>query len=162
MASSAVIKQKETMQTLRAFEYWISLGDKRTYKAVAEREHVAVKTVFNWYHSFNWQKKLEERQLERAKLWAKDTDQMFLDNRIKNINRLSRTLDEYDKYLIVGKVDASSIQDMLNTTKMQNDLMNELDHGLADPIKKKSAEESESGSNKSRAIFSITTVGEDY
>lgn len=162
MASSATIRQKETMQALRAREYWISLGDKRSYKAVAEKEHVSVKTVFDWCHSFGWQEELEKRQLERAKEWAKDTDNMFLQNRIKNINRLGKTLDEYDKYLLLGKVDVSQIVDMLKTTELQERLMDALDHGLADPIKKKSAEEAESGSNKSRAIFSITPVGEDY
>ena len=161
MASCYQRTRVEKLRHLQAFECWLALGDERTYKKVADKCHVSELSVYNWAHSFNWEQRLKDRQAEFAKKLATDSDKQLLENRKNNITRLKATLELYDKKLAEGKVDVTSIPEILKVIELQEKLMNCLDHGLADPIKKKSEQEVNEDSTDN-IIVNITNPGEDY
>jgi hypothetical protein len=69
--------KKETILHGEAFDYYYSLGDERTHKKVAEVFGLSSKKVVdNWSRSFNWQKRIEERDAKNnARMQAKtDTE----------------------------------------------------------------------------------------
>lgn len=164
MASYYTKIVNESLRHLKAFEYWISLGDKRTYKSVAEEFKVSECTIFKWAHSFNWKERLEERQQEYAKKLALDSDKKLLEYRKKNIERLEATLQLYDKKLAEGKVDVTQLPDILKVIELQAKLTGAEDHGLADPIKKKSEQEENKAVDSAivTATFTLTNNDEDY
>lgn len=153
----------EKLEHLKAFECWLALGDERTYKKVAEKCHVSHQSVYNWAHSFNWEERLKARQAELAKKLAVDSDKQLLEYRRKNIKRLRETLELYDKKLAEGKVDVTSIPDILKVIELQEKLMDGLDHGLADDIPKKSEQmDAQTDGVITNATFSLTDQGENY
>jgi len=57
----ACSKNKETDKNRDAYEFYFSLGDKRTFEAVAKHTGMAVQTVYTWKKRFNWDKRIKER-----------------------------------------------------------------------------------------------------
>jgi len=55
---------KETAKQLDAFEYYYSLGEKRTLITVAHQFNVSERTAFRWSSDFNWQSRVVERDKE--------------------------------------------------------------------------------------------------
>jgi transposase len=58
---------RDRQQHDRAFTLYLSLGEKRTYKQVAERLRVSVSTVKNWSRKYNWQERVQEQEAEVAR-----------------------------------------------------------------------------------------------
>jgi hypothetical protein len=57
------IKQ-EIPTNAEAFEYYFAMGDNRSYEKTAEHFKVTKTTVQNWAESFNWQARVEIRNIE--------------------------------------------------------------------------------------------------
>lgn len=156
--------QTEKLEHLQAFEYWVALGDSRNYKEVAKHFHVSEMSIYKWANSFDWQSRLAERNKKLAEKLAKDTDSKYLEYRKKNIERLEKTLQAYEKKLDAGKVDVTQIPDILRVLELQTKLMGLEDHGLADPIEKKSDKplNDESNNKINNVSFNMTNLGENY
>lgn len=58
---------KETSETLEAFEYYYSLGDKRSKQVVANKFERSLQTIRNWEKEFSWEDKIIKRDVENAK-----------------------------------------------------------------------------------------------
>lgn len=52
---------KEKGIHLEAFEIYYSLGNKRTFKAVADKLGITSNTVSGWSRDFNWEDKIDDR-----------------------------------------------------------------------------------------------------
>ena len=55
---------KETLRHKEAFEYYYSLGDKRNSSSVAVQYKVSERSIFKWSKNFNWQERIEQRDIE--------------------------------------------------------------------------------------------------
>jgi len=58
---------KETLRHKEAFEYYYSLGDKRNSSSVAVQYKVSERSIFKWSKNFNWQERIEQRDIEISK-----------------------------------------------------------------------------------------------
>jgi hypothetical protein len=58
---------KETPRHIEAFEFYYAAGDKRSYVSTACRFNVAKKTIERWANKFNWQQRVEQRDIENSK-----------------------------------------------------------------------------------------------
>ena len=58
---------KEQPHQVKAFEYYYSLGEHRSYEKVATEFRVAVSTVKLWGTSFGWMERIRDRDLEVAR-----------------------------------------------------------------------------------------------
>jgi len=65
---------KETLKHKEAFEYYYSLGDKRNLPSVAIQCKCSDRAVANWSKAFNWQERVEQRDIENARRLEEKTD----------------------------------------------------------------------------------------
>lgn len=64
-------RMKETLRHKEAFEYYYSLGPTRSIPQVARQYSVSVAAVKKWSRAFNWQERIEQRDIENARRAAK-------------------------------------------------------------------------------------------
>ena len=64
----------EKLRHREAFEYYYSLGDNRTHTAVAEKFTVSRQSVVKWAKQFNWQLRVQQRDIENSKSIEKRTN----------------------------------------------------------------------------------------
>lgn len=57
----------EKPKHIEAFEHYYISGDKRSYKSTASRYNVAKKTIERWAKMFNWQARVEQRDIENSR-----------------------------------------------------------------------------------------------
>jgi len=67
MAYKPGILSHEGIRHREAFEYYYSLGDKRTLKLVLERFKVSYTTACNWRKSFKWNERVAQRDVAITK-----------------------------------------------------------------------------------------------
>ena len=65
---------KETLKHKEAFEYYYSLGDTRALPQVSQKFKVSLVTAKRWSAAFNWQERVEQRDIENAKKLEEKTD----------------------------------------------------------------------------------------
>jgi len=64
---------KETLKHREIFEFYYSIGDKRSITEVARKFTVSRASVSKWSRVFNWQKRIEQRDIEIGKELEKKT-----------------------------------------------------------------------------------------
>lgn len=57
----------ETLRDKEAFEYYYSLGAERNLEKVSQKYSVSVPAVKKWSKNFNWQFRVEQRDIENGK-----------------------------------------------------------------------------------------------
>lgn len=72
---------KETLAHKEAFEYYYILGKKRSFRLVESRYKVSNKTVSRWSKAFNWQERIEQRDMENSKRIKDKTDDLVVNTK---------------------------------------------------------------------------------
>jgi hypothetical protein len=72
---------KETLQHKEAFEYYYTLGDKRSYTQVGQKFDVSKNSVYQWAKAFNWQQRAEQRDIELSRQLEKKTNANILNTK---------------------------------------------------------------------------------
>ena len=88
----------------RAFEFYYSLGYKRTYKAVAAEFGVCVSTIKNWSHWFRWQDRLADREAEIIRQMADKTLQEGVEHNERDLRIVQAALVRVAKEIAGGKI----------------------------------------------------------
>ena len=103
------VEQKHHRQ---AFEMYVSLGAKRSYRRVAQQLGVSVSSVKAWARQGQWQQRLQEREAEIAQQSAaKSTETAITDfTQLKKITRLG--LMRVAKSLADGRDISKQIADL--------------------------------------------------
>ena len=57
----------ERPKHIEAFEYYYSLGNKRTLKKVSEKYSCSIPNIKKWSRAFNWQERVKLRDIENSK-----------------------------------------------------------------------------------------------
>lgn len=95
---------KEQPHHLRAFEYYYSLGEQRSYERVATEMTVAPSTVKLWARSFGWQDRLRERNLEIAREVAGRTMTDEVSRRERSLQIVHLAMVQLAKAIAEGEV----------------------------------------------------------
>lgn len=67
----------ESLKHIEAFEYYFSLGDKRSLISVARKFNISVQSTNKWNKAFDWQKRIEKRNIDvSARIEKKSTDKL--------------------------------------------------------------------------------------
>jgi len=74
-------KMKETLRHKEAFEYYYILGDKRSYPQVASKFTVSRTSIKKWSKAFNWQERVEQRDIEIGKELEAKTNETVLNTK---------------------------------------------------------------------------------
>ncbi|MFC1476291.1 hypothetical protein ACFLQW_04755 [Candidatus Zixiibacteriota bacterium] len=88
----------------KAFECYVALGEKRSFKQVAQQIGVALSTVKLWSRSFGWRQRIRERDAQIARRVADRTLQSNLDEQDRNKRIVRMALVRLAKAIADGKV----------------------------------------------------------
>jgi transposase len=88
----------------KAFEYYYSLGEKRSYKAVSKHFGFSLQSVKLWGREFAWMRKLKEREGEVARAMAARNVNAEVSNKIRNKQIIQLALVQLAKAIAEGKV----------------------------------------------------------
>lgn len=103
---------REQAHQVKAFEYYYSLGESRSYAKIATEFNVSPSTVKSWGRSFGWKQRLKERDLEVAREIAGRSlsDEInYKERNLKIVNmavvKLARAIVDGDVRWSVGDLD---------------------------------------------------------
>jgi len=71
----------ETLRHKEAFEYYYSLGDKRSYPQVALKFTVSKTSLKKWAKAFNWKERVGLRDIENGKKLEAKTDRTIVNTK---------------------------------------------------------------------------------
>ena len=124
--------KKETLRHQEAFDFYYSLGDDRSYAKVADRFNVSTGTVTKWAGSFSWQRRVVERDRKIALQMQRELDKQILQDKKNYRKIIQATINKYVENFKAGKVEVTSIKDLIALIECDTKLMAMLDKGTAD------------------------------
>jgi hypothetical protein len=95
---------KEQSHQVKAFEYYYSLGEHRSYDKVAAKFGVARSTVKLWGTSFRWRERIRDRDLEVAREVATRTLHSEVSRRERNTQIIHMAILQLAKAVAEGQV----------------------------------------------------------
>ena len=104
-----------------AFELYHSLGNKRTYKAVAAQLGVSERTVRTWAKRHDWRQRISERDVGEARRLADQTLSVAAARQGRNSKIVEMALMRLAKGVAEGKV-RMQLADIERLTRLQADL----------------------------------------
>lgn len=116
---------KETLRHKQAFDYYYSLGNERSFKLVESKYKVSNMTVARWSKAFNWQHRIEQRDIENSKKLEKKTDNAIVNSKADYRALIKQTVDEYKERLRLGRIKITRPQDLESLAKLDLLLMGE-------------------------------------
>jgi len=116
---------KEKLKHKEAFEYYYSLGDKRSLKKVALQYTCSIPAVKKWSIAFNWQDRIELRDIDNGKKLEAKTDKAVVNSKADYRALIRKTVDLYKKKLDDGKIIISRPQDLDILAKLDLTMMGE-------------------------------------
>lgn len=139
--------KRETARHLEAFEYYYTLGDARSYQKVADKFGVTNAAVANWSRSFQWMRRVTEREHHVALKIARDNDKQIYEDKRAYRQIIKATIAKYADKLKAGKSEDPSIKDLIQLMEMDLKLMDRLDNGLYGTLETKEVNVSSSTSD---------------
>ncbi len=107
MSKAARTLVREQPHHEKAFEYYYSLGEKRSYEKVAREFSVSPSTVKLWGKSLRWKQRLKERDLQVAREVANRTIANEVSHRERNLQIVHMALVQLARALADGQVKMS-------------------------------------------------------
>ena len=103
---------KETLRHREAFEYYYSLGNKRSLLQVAEKFDVTVQAVGKWSVAHNWQERIEQRDIENGRRLEKKTDDTIIETKARYRKIIKACIARGVELIKTGKIKPETIQDL--------------------------------------------------
>ena len=91
---------KEQPRHKRAFEYYVSLEEKRSLSQVGKEFKVSDQTMTKWNREFHWQERVQKRDKKNAKALAKKTDTEIVKRDARNIKIAEGAIKVFAQSLI--------------------------------------------------------------
>ena len=97
-------RMKEQPRHKKAFEYYVSLKEKRSLNAVGKEFKVSDQTMTKWNREFCWQERVKGRDEKNAEAIAKKTDSAIVKRDTRNIKIAEGAIKVFAQSLI-GRVE---------------------------------------------------------
>jgi hypothetical protein len=120
--------KQETLRHREAFNYFYSLGGKATKPnatKVSEKWQINERTFWRWYKAFNWQKRVEQRDIEIAKELDKKNSSDVLNSKADYREIIRQTVELYKKKLKEGSIKIYRPQDLKTLAELDLLMMGE-------------------------------------
>jgi len=72
---------KETLRHRMAFDYYYSLGNKRSYLLVSKKFTVSQTSIKKWASAHNWMERVRQRDIEIARKLEKKTNDLIVNSK---------------------------------------------------------------------------------
>ena len=116
----------ETLRHTEAFEFYYLSGDTRALPLVSQKYNVSLVTAKRWSSDFNWQKRVELRDIENAKSLEKKTNKAVVNSKadyraeiktqigiLKAI--LNKTIKDFKGGKIIDVENTGDLKDVINS-----------------------------------------------
>ena len=126
---------KEKLKHKEAFEYYYSLGDKRTLKKVSLQYTCSVPGVKKWSKAFNWQDRIELRDMNNGKKLEAKTDKAVVNSKADYRALIKKVVEEFKQKLKDKKIIISKPGDLAKMAKLDLLMMGEATDELKITVK---------------------------
>ena len=116
---------KEKLKHREAFNYYYVLGDKRTLQLVAAKFTVSRQSISKWKRKFNWQKRIESRDMKNGKKLEEKTDKAIVQSKANYRALISKVVKKFEEKLKDGKIRIERPEDLNVMAKLDLLLMGE-------------------------------------
>jgi len=116
---------KEKLKHKEAFEYYYSLGDKRSYPQVALKFTVSRTSIKKWSKAFNWLDRVELRDIDNGKKLEAKTDKAIVNSKADYRALIKKVVEEFEQKLINKKIIISKPGDLAEMAKLDLLMMGE-------------------------------------
>ena len=97
-------KPQEQEHHKKAFEFYYSLGETRSYGKVAGKFGVSVQSIKLWGRQFNWRKRVNERDAEVVRIMATKAINKEVSSRTRNLQIVQMALVRLAKAIAEDKI----------------------------------------------------------
>lgn len=108
----------ETLKHKEAYEFYYTLGDKRSYLLVARQFTVSTTSVKKWAVAFNWQRRILERDRELGQRLEKVTNKSIVEEKARLLSVVKGSLNKFIERLKSGAIVPNSIADLDRLVKL--------------------------------------------
>lgn len=108
----------ETLRQAKAFDLYYSMGNDRSYEAVAQQIGVSKNSIYNWAKTNNWQDRVKERDTVNAKRMYEQTDSDVVGTMVSYRKVITASVADYIKNLKEGKVKINSPADFIKLVEL--------------------------------------------
>lgn len=116
---------KETLRHNEAFEFYYSLGENRSYLKVADKFDTSKTTVYKWAKQFNWNERVQQRDIEIAKKLEKKTNTTVTNEKARYRTIVKAAINDFAKRLHEEEIEVNSVLDLERLVKLDLLLMGE-------------------------------------
>jgi hypothetical protein len=117
--------KKETLRHMEAFEYFYSLGDSRSLRAVAEKFTISETSAKLWARSFGWDDRVTQRDIEAAKKLEKKTMTTVVNEKANYRKIIRAAVGDFVARLKEGQVKIETVAEFEKLVKLDLLLMGE-------------------------------------
>lgn len=117
---------KEKLKHIEAFDYYYVLGDKRTLQSVAAKFTVSRQSISKWKKEFNWQKRIESRDINNGKKLEAKTDKAIVNSKADYRALIKKVVKKFEEKLKDGKIRIERPEDLNIMAKLDLLLMGEV------------------------------------
>ncbi len=122
---------KETLKHKEAFEFYYGLGKERNLPKVADKYEVSIQAVKNWSKHFNWQYRVEQRDIELSRKLQQKTDDIILATKADYRKIIKAGIAKWISNFKAGKINPTSVSDLEKLVKLDLLLMGENTENIA-------------------------------
>ena len=113
----------ETLNHREAFDYYYSLGVSRSINQVAVKFNKSERTIHNWAKAFNWQKRIEQRDIEIANRLEEKTNEIIVDEKAKYREEIKQYMQFIRGIMIASQEKIKKKEISINESSDMNSLM---------------------------------------
>lgn len=125
---------KETLKHQEAFDYYYGLGESRSLQQVATKYKRSLNTIAKWSSSFNWQRRVAERDRKIALQLQRELDKQIVEDKKQYHSIIKASINVYLKNLKAGNVKIDSVKDLVALINCDIPIMEMLDKGTVDEV----------------------------
>lgn len=113
---------KETLRHRDAFEFYYISGDNRSLTKVAHKFNISKQSVTKWNKNFNWQKRVELRDIDNAKSIEKKTNKIVVNTKADYRAELKAQMGILKALLnkVIKDIKDKNIFDINNTNELKD------------------------------------------
>jgi len=116
---------KETLRHKEVFEYYYSLGEKRGLRKVGHKYDVSRSAIGKWSKAFNWQERVEQRDIENAKKLETEVNKAVVSSKADYRALIKKVVKEFENRLEAGKIRIAKPEDLSIMAKLDLLMMGE-------------------------------------
>ena len=123
---------KEELHHQKIFDIYYSMGENRSLQKLRAQlcqdsaENVPhVNTLKSWSKAFNWQERIEQRDMENSRLLEKKTNNTIVNEKANYRKIIKAAMSTFVKNLQAGNIQVNTVQDAERLVKLDLLLMGE-------------------------------------